>query len=371
MLLQKLRCFQFKNQASIELSFASQLNCLIGANGAGKTNLLDAIHYLCLTKSAFNPMDAQNIMHGQDQLAIQGHFVRADKDYEVQCVVRQDQGKVFKVNGKPYDKLKEHLGRFPIVLTTPYDAELIQGKSEVRRKFFDSIWCQIDSNYLNNLMQYQRILKQRNSFLKLYATTSLIDRTLLATYDQQLLPLARYIYETRKAFIDLFHPALQQQYEYFVDASEHIELTYISEVASLDFEQRYLDNLSQDLAAQRTTLGIHRDDFDFTLNGYSLKKIGSQGQQKSFIIALRLAQFACIYQACQCKPLLLLDDIFDKLDEERIQRLIQLITQHHFGQVWLTDARGTRSMAMMKEIKADKALFKIAGGHLVTHNGLR
>jgi DNA replication and repair protein RecF len=370
MLLQKLRCYQFKNYASIELSFASQLNCLIGANGSGKTNLLDAIHYLCLTKSTFTPIDAQNIMHGQDEFAIQAHFVRADKDYEAQCLVRRDQGKVFKVNGKPYDKLKEHLGRFPIVLTTPYDAELIQGKSEVRRKFFDSILCQIDNSYLNNLMQYQRILKQRNSYLKLYATTSRLDRTLLATYDQQLLPLARRIYEARKAFIDLFHPALQQQYDYFVDAPEDIELTYVSEVASLDFEQRYLDYLPQDLGAQRTTLGVHRDDFDFTLNGYSLKKIGSQGQQKSFIIALRLAQFACIYQACQCKPLLLLDDIFDKLDEERIQRLIQLITQHHFGQVWLTDARGLRSMTLMKEIRADKALFKIEKGGLVANDRL-
>jgi DNA replication and repair protein RecF len=370
MLLQKLRCFQFKNQASIELTFASQLNCLVGANGAGKTNLLDAIHYLCLTKSAFNPIDAQNIMHAQDQFAIQGHFVRADKDYEVQCLVRREQGKVVKVNGKPYDKLKEHVGRFPIVLTTPYDAELIQGKSEVRRKFFDNILCQIDSNYLNNLMQYQRILKQRNSCLKLYATTNRIDRTLIATYDQQLLPLARYIYEARKAFIGVFYPALQQQYDYFVQAPEAVELTYVSDVASLNFEQLYLDNLPQDLAAQRTTLGIHRDDFDFTLNGYSLKKIGSQGQQKSFIIALRLAQFAGIYQACQCKPLLLLDDIFDKLDEERIQRLIQLITQQHFGQVWLTDARGMRSMILMKEIKADKALFKIEKGALVANERL-
>jgi DNA replication and repair protein RecF len=219
-------------------------------------------------------------------------------------------------------------------------------------------------------MQYQRLLKQRNSFLKLYATSGMIDRTLLATYDQQLLPLARCIYEARKAFIDLFHPVLQQQYNYFVDAQEAVELTYASDVASLNFEQLYLDNLSQDLGAQRTTLGIHRDDFDFMLNGYSLKKIGSQGQQKSFIIALRLAQFVGIYQACQCKPLLLLDDIFDKLDEERIQRLIQLITQHHFGQVWLTDARGMRSMAMLKEIKADKALFKIGKGELVVNERL-
>ena len=368
MLLQKLRCFQFKNYATIELSFARQLNCLIGANGAGKTNLLDAIHYLCLTKSAFNPIDAQNIRHGQDKMAIQGQFSKAGKNHEVQCMVERNQGKSFKIDDKPYTKLRDHFGRFPVVFTTPYDAELIQGKSEVRRKFFDSILCQVDRVYLNTLIHYQRVLKQRNSLLKLHATQGAFDRTLLAAYDQQLLPLARNIYEARKAFIALFYPVLQKHYCYFVAAQEEIALNYISEVANPDFEQHYLAGLQQDLAAQRTTLGVHRDDFMFTLNGYSLKKLGSQGQQKSFIIALRLAQFACIQEACHFKPLLLLDDIFDKLDEERINRLIHLITQQHFGQVWLTDARGMRSTSMMQSIKADKALFKLENGKIVANH---
>ncbi len=219
-------------------------------------------------------------------------------------------------------------------------------------------------------MQYQRILKQRNSLLKLAATRGVLDRTLLAAYDQQLLPLATVIYETRKHFMGQFQPALQQHYRYFVDAPEEIALDYVSEVASPDFEQLYLASFQQDLAAQRTTLGIHRDDFDFILNGYPLKKIGSQGQQKSFIVALRLAQFACIYQACQIKPLLLLDDIFDKLDEERVGRLMQLIIQQRFGQVWITDARGIRSMDIIQPMKVDKALFKIEGGKLVAKTSL-
>jgi DNA replication and repair protein RecF len=367
MLLQKLRCFQFKNYHHIELQFASQLNCILGANGSGKTNLLDAIHYLCLTKSAFNPLDVQNILHGQTQFAIQGLFLQGDKEYEVQCVVKEEQGKTFKVNGKSYDKLKDHLGRFPIVLTSPYDAELIQGRSEVRRKFFDGILCQINSHYLDNLIQYQGLLKQRNGLLKLHAAGSRLNHTLLATYDQQLLPLAERIYSARKEFIAAFYPALQMHYRYFVDAQEEITLDYLSEASDPQFEQIYLNNWHRDLAAQRTTLGIHRDDFDFTLNGYPLKRIGSQGQQKSFIIALRLAQFTCIYQACGFKPLLLLDDIFDKLDEERIQKLVQLITQQHFGQVWLTDARGFRSKEIMQTIQADKAIFQVQEGALVAN----
>lgn len=370
MLLQKLRCLHFKNYASIALEFAAQLNCIVGANGAGKTNLLDAIHYLSLTKSAFNSIDAQNILHGEETLAIQGHFSKEDKGYDVQCVVQRDQGKTFKTNGKAYEKLRDHIGRFPVVLTTPYDTELIQGKSEVRRKFFDSILCQLDSTYLSTLMQYQQVLKQRNSLLRMHQERSWLDQDLLRSYDHQLLPLGRSIYEARKAFIAVFYPSFQAHYQYFVAAAEKVDLAYESAVASLDFEQQYLDNLQQDLVAQRTTLGVHRDDFIFTLDGYPLKKLGSQGQQKSFIIALRMAQFSCIHQVMHFKPLLLLDDVFDKLDEQRITRLVELMAQQHFGQVWITDARGARSAMMMKQLKADKALWKIDKGILVASNRL-
>lgn len=370
MLLQKLRCLHFKNYASIELAFAAQLNYIVGANGAGKTNVLDAIHYLSLTKSAFNPIDAQNILHGEETLAIQGHFTKADKGYDVQCVVQRDQGKTFKINGKAYEKLRDHIGRFPVVLTTPYDTDLIRGKSEVRRKFFDSILCQLDSTYLNTLVQYHQVLKQRNSLLRMHQERGSLDHDLLSSYDHQLLPLGKSIYEARRAFIGVFYPSFQEHYQYFLAAAEEVDLAYESEVASPDFEQQYVDNLQQDLVAQRTTLGVHRDDFVFTLNGYPLKKLGSQGQQKSFIIALRLAQFACIQQALHFKPLLLLDDVFDKLDEQRITRLVQLMAQQHFGQIWITDASGVRSTAMIKQLKADKALFRMDRGMLVESNRL-
>jgi DNA replication and repair protein RecF len=370
MLLRKLRCYHFKNYTSIELNFATQLNCIVGANGAGKTNLLDAIHYLSLTKSAFNSVDAQNILHGEAQMSMQGHFFKDDKLYEVKCIIDRDQGKTLQVNSKVYKKMREHIGQFPIVLTTPYDTELIRSTSEIRRKFFDTILCQIDPNYLHTLIQYQQVLKHRNGFLKMNAGNFNIDLALVNSYNKQLLPLCKQLYAARKTFLDIFYPLLQQQYEYFVDAPEVIEMSYESDVCNPDFEQRFFDNIKEDLLAQRTILGIHRDEYTFTLNNYPLKKFGSQGQQKSFIIALRLAQFACIEQALGCKPLLLLDDIFDKLDEQRIEKLVSLMAQQYFGQVWITDAGGKRSAAILKEIQADKALFKIEAGRLVENLSL-
>lgn len=365
MLLQKLRCFHFKNYLDIELSFATQLNCLIGPNGAGKTNLLDAIHYLSLTKSAFNPIDKQNILHDELQMAIQGTFIKLDQAYDVKCLVHREQVKTIETNGKLVDKLRDHLGQFPIVLTTPYDTDLIHGKSEIRRRFFDMILCQVNPDYLHKLIQYQQILKHRNGLLKMNVGRGSLDSALVAAYDQQLLPLGRALHEVRKNFIALFSPLLQQHYQYFVDAPEVIGLQYESDLDTPNFEQTYIDHLSEDIRFQRTVLGIHRDDFVGTLNGYLLKKFGSQGQQKSFIIALRLAQFACIQQMLGCKPLLLLDDIFDKLDEKRIERLMYLIAQQYFGQVWITDAAGTRSAELIKQIKTDKALFKIEAGRIV------
>ena len=370
MLLQGLRCFHFKNYVATELAFATQLNCIVGANGTGKTNLLDAIHYLSLTKSAFNPIDAQNIQHGQAMFAIQGNFRKLDQDYDVQCIVQRHPRKTLTTNGKACEKLRDHIGRFPIVLTTPDDTNLIQGASEVRRRFFDGILCQLDHAYLKILLQYQQVLKQRNSLLRTYPLKNLLDQDLLCFYDQQLLPLAKQIYDTRKAFIAVFAPSLQEHYQYFVEAPEAVGLMYTSALARPDFEQQYLDNLAQDLAAQRTTVGVHRDDFIFMLDSHALKKLGSQGQQKSFIIALKLAQFTCIHQALHYKPLLLLDDIFDKLDEKRIQHLMALIAQQHFGQVLITDAIGTRSTALMKQLKVDKALFRIDQGKLIASTHL-
>jgi DNA replication and repair protein RecF len=257
------------------------------------------------------------------------------------------------------------MGLFPVVLTTPYDMDLVWGGREVRRKFFDMLLCQLDRTYLNTLLQYQHLLKQRNSVLRLDRGAERLDQDLLASYDHRLLPLGKHLFMARTAFIQVFAPSFQKYYRYFAAASEEVQLFYVSEVASPDFEQKFRDSLQQDLALQRTTQGVHRDEVHFLLNGHLLKKIGSQGQQKSFIIALRLAQFECMHKALHLKPLLLLDDIFDKIDEQRIDRLVQLIVQQHFGQVFITDAKGKGSAAIMQQVKTNRALIRMdQGRHL-------
>ncbi|MCG8339842.1 MAG: DNA replication and repair protein RecF [Cytophagales bacterium] len=366
MLLKKVECIHFKNYASIGLNFSAQLNFIVGENGAGKTNLLDAIHYLSLTKSAFNLVDAQNIRHGEDFCSVQGDFLKERKGYSIQCIFQKNTKKVVKNNGKAYEKLSDHIGLFPIVLITPDDKDVIKEGNEIRRKFFDSILCQLDSSYLQTLIQYNHILKQRNSLLKAHTERGVLDHDLLTAYNHQLFPLGKKIGEARKKFTEVFHTSFIRHYQYIVEANERVHLTYKSEVVDPNFEQHFLDNLPQDLLLQRTTMGIHRDDFVFTINGYPLKKLGSQGQQKSFVIAMKLAQFDCINNAMKLKPLLLLDDIFDKLDEKRINRLVQLIAQYNFGQVFITEAREQRTLKMMEEVEADKKIFRIEKGKLVT-----
>ena len=365
MLLKKLRCVHFKNHNAVELAFADQLNFIVGPNGAGKTSLLDAIHYLSLTKSAFNTIDTQNIQHGHAAFAVEGHFVKEAKPYAVKCIFQQHGGKQLTNNDKSYDKLRDHIGLFPVVLTTPYDMDLIRGGSEARRRFLDSVLCQLDRGYMDTLLQYQHLLKQRNNLLRLHKEAGQWDQDLLAAYDDRLLPLGKRLFAARAAFIQVFAPSFQKHYQYFVAAEETVQLDYVSEVAAPDFEQKFRDSLAQDLALQRTTQGVHRDEVRFILNRHPLKKIGSQGQQKSFVIALRLAQYACLDKALQLKPLLLLDDIFDKLDEQRIDRLVQLIAQQHFGQVFITDAKGKSSAALMQQLKAAQTLIKMDQGRQV------
>ncbi|MEL6539257.1 MAG: DNA replication and repair protein RecF [Bacteroidota bacterium] len=362
MLLQKLRCAHFKNYTAVEIPFAEQLNLIIGSNGAGKTTLLDAIHYLSLTKSAFNTTDSHSIQHGQTAFAVEGSFVQQDKSCTVQCSFQKSKGKLIKKDGKPYDKLRDHVGCFPVVLATPYDMDLIRGGSEVRRKFFDGILCQLDGAYLNSLLKYHTLLKQRNSLLRTYKDAGQLNKDLLAIYDQQLLPLCQEIFTARNRLIQDFAPIFQTHYQYFVDATEEVQLYYESAVAESNFEQKFCSSLPQDLILQRTTQGVHRDEVHFVLNDHSLKKIGSQGQQKSFTLALRFAQFDYMHRALQRKPLLLLDDIFDKLDAQRINKLVQLMAQQHFGQVFMTDAKGTSNAVLMQQGGVDQALIEIEKG---------
>ncbi|MCU0389865.1 MAG: DNA replication and repair protein RecF [Thermoflexibacter sp.] len=358
MLLKKIQLLNFKNYEEILIPFSDGINGIVGENGSGKTNLLDAIHYLCLTKSAFNTIDSQNIRHGSSFFMIQGIFQKEEKDYEVHCNIQEGKAKTLRVEKKPYQKISEHIGQFPCVLMTPYDTDLIREGSEIRRRFFDNTLSQIDQTYLNNLLKYNKLIEQRNGLLKQFAERNYLDKILLDTYKAQILPLAHFIYEKRLDLIQSFVPILENYYFFICNQKEKINLLYESDLQTDNFEQEFDNQLQKDLILQRTTKGVHKDDYLFQIGGYSLNKFGSQGQQKSYVIALKLAQFELMSQLTKSKPLLLLDDIFDKLDDLRIKKLMELISKDRFGQVFITDARPERTKGLFDEIKKEILIFE-------------
>jgi len=365
MLLENLSLLNFKNYEELKLSFSPEINCFVGHNGVGKTNILDAIYYLSMTKSAFNSVDLQNIRHQEQFFSVLGSFRKGAEAYQVHCSLKAGQKKVFRKNKQIYDKISEHIGEFPVVLIAPYDTDLIREGSEGRRRFFDSILSQLDQDYLRCLLQYNHVLKQRNSLLKQFAERNYFDSDLLGRYDQQIISLGETIWRKRNEFITEFKPVFSNHFEFLSSNKEETDLSYVSDLIAPDFAQVFKQNQKKDMALQRTTLGIHKDDFEFTIQGNPLKKFGSQGQQKSFIIALKLAHFDMIKKAKGFKPLLLLDDIFDKLDELRIMRLMTMVAGNAFGQIFVTDARPERAQDIFQTLKGDVRIFKIDAGKLV------
>ncbi len=353
--LASLSLFNFKNYEEKKFTFSPQINCIVGKNGAGKTNLLDAIHYLCLTKSAFGNIDTQHIKHGEQFFMVQGQFYREQHQFLIDCNVQIGKGKIFRCNKKEYEKISQHVGEFPCVLMMPYDTDLIREGSEIRRRFFDNMISQMDLLYLQNLMQYNQLQKQRNATLQLFAQKNLLDKDLLESYNLPLLQLNQKIFKERQQFVNLFVPLLQMAYQQIANSSEVAKLAYETDLQATDFKTLFYSQLQKDLAAQRTTLGIHKDDYLFSLQDLSVAKFGSQGQQKSYVIALRLAQTALIAQQKKQQPLLLLDDIFDKLDDQRIAQLLAQLDNSNCGQVFLTDARPERTKkllaTMQREVK--------------------
>lgn len=366
MFLQELRLFNFKNYGEANLRFEQPVNCFLGSNGSGKTNLLDAMYYLSFTKSAINPSDIQNIKLGESQFIIKGNFLLNDKKKEVVCSFLQGQKKVVREDGQDCLKFSEHVGKYPVVLIAPQDIELIWDGSEVRRKFFDSLLSQIDHGYLENLILYSTFLKQRNSALKMFAERGQTDHDLLAGYDQKIIPAAKSIFTKRKEFLREYVPAFRKHYQNLSDSTqEEMDIQYKSDLEENDFGEILRKNLSRDLVAQRTTNGIHRDDFLFLLKGNEVKRYGSQGQQKSFLIGLKLAEFQTIAEKKQFKPLLLLDDIFDKLDDKRISKILKLVTEGMFGQLFITDARPARCKEVLKEINLKAGIVTIENGKFI------
>ncbi len=365
MWLKHLSVLNFKNYTESTLEFLPATNAFTGQNGAGKTNLLDAIHYLSLCKSYFNPIDSQHIKKGEDWFMVQGEFDRELMCDQVSCSLKKNQKKQFKKNKKEYGRLADHIGQFPLVMISPNDSFIIMDGSEERRKFVDNVISQTDNHYLDYLITYNRILLQRNTVLKNIRETGVFDIGLLEVLNMQLVESGEKIFARRREFMSEFLPEFQRYYQFLSDDAEQVSLIYESQLLTNDFMDLLSSQLDKDRALERTTVGIHKDDLLFSIHeGMPLKKFGSQGQQKSFLIALKLAQYAFLKNRKQFKPLLLLDDIFDKLDDQRTKKLMQLVSEDEFGQIFLTDTDSFRIQRIFKEIGKPIRIFEVEGGQV-------
>lgn len=362
MWLKNITLLNFKNYASAELDFSKTVNAFVGNNGAGKTNLLDAVHYLCLCKSYFNPIDSQQIKANEELFLVQGDFDRKEKNEKITCGLKRNQKKQFKRNKKEYDKLASHIGLFPLVMISPYDVNLIMDGSEERRRFIDNVISQTDADYLDELIVYNKHLLNRNALLKQIAATRKLDVTLLEILNEQLVQSGIKIFEKRKQFLADFIPLFNKHYSYISGDAEQVSLSYQSQLNEQDFGQLLAQSIEKDRLLERTTVGIHKDELLFAIREMPLKKFGSQGQQKSFLIALKLAQYSYLQKAKGFKPLLLLDDIFDKLDDLRVHKLMEMVSHHDFGQLFITDTSKERVNSIFNAINVNVTLFEVANG---------
>jgi len=364
MYLQQLSVINFKNYPEADISFIDGVNAFTGNNGAGKTNLLDAIHYLSLCKSYFNPIDSQQIKQGSDFFMINGVFERNDVRETIACAVKRNQKKQFKRNKKEYTRLADHIGLFPLVMVSPYDVSIIIEGSEERRRFVDNVISQTDNRYLDELITYNKVLENRNALLKSISQTGRYDPGLLEILDEQLVASGNRIFEKRRIFMEAFTAIFNKHYAFISDDAEQVQLSYESQLLHDDFASLLIKSTDKDRVLERTTTGIHRDDLLFTIHQMPMKKFGSQGQQKSFLIALKLAQYTFLYQQKGFKPLLLLDDIFDKLDERRVTKLMQMVSNHDFGQVFITDTSARRVKEVFNNINTEYKLFNVEEGQV-------
>jgi len=357
--LKWIKLTNFKNFPEFQIEFSPKINAFVGKNGAGKTNVLDAVHYLALSKSYLNHSDALNINFEADFFSLEGLFLKSDTEDLIFCGVQEKKPKVLKRNSKTYDRISDHIGLFPLVMISPYDSDLIKDGSETRRRFIDNIISQSNKVYLNDLIRYNRVLQQRNSLLKYFHQNNTFDAVSLEIYDQELIPLGQNIHQIRNEFIQEFLPIFQQYYQFISQGNESVGIRYESQLSEDKLENLLRNNLTKDRSAHYTTQGIHKDDLSFEIMNYPIKKFGSQGQQKSYLIALKLAQFEIIQQTVGITPLLLLDDIFDKLDENRVEQLIKLVNEERFGQIFITDTHPERTEMIIKKINAESKVFRL------------
>ena len=359
MFLKELSLTNYKNFESLKFSFDTKIICFVGLNGVGKTNILDSIYHLSYTKSYFNPIPSQNIKHGETFFFISGRYMIHDKEENILVSLKKGDKKIIKRNNKLYKKFSDHIGKIPLVLISPDDRNLIIEGSETRRKFIDGIISQTDKEYLNNLIDYNKTLKQRNALLKMFYDNSENIRKTIDIYDRQLSSDAHKIYDKRREFLNEFIPIFKSRYKELSNDKENVEIKHSSDISPDQNLYKLLKNsLEKDLKFQYTTKGIHKDDLNLNLDNFPIKKYGSQGQQKTFLIAMKLAQFDYLSKL-DSKPILLLDDIFDKLDDSRVKQIINLVNQEKFNQIFISDTNKTRSENIIKKVNKSYKIFEI------------
>jgi len=366
MYLKTLSLLNFKNFGEADIAFSPRINCFVGNNGAGKTNLLDAIHYLCLCKSYFNPVDTQNISHNKEFAMIQGTFTANERSDEVLCSIHHNRNKVFKRNKKEYEKLAHHIGLFPVVMISPEDSSLIMEGSEERRKFLNSMISQYDKRYLEDMICYNKLVSQRNKLLKDFGASHKFDEEMLSVYDDQMILPAERIFARRNEYTEKMIPIFRKYYHLIAPDHEEVDLKYQSQLVDHDYRILLSASRDKDRIMQYTTQGIHKDDLLLNLNGYPMKKTGSQGQQKTFLVTLKLAQFDFIKAMNQTPPILLLDDVFDKFDETRVRQIIRLVSDDHFGQIFITHTDEHKMQSILGEMDTDFRLFHIHEGKVIS-----
>ncbi len=364
--IRHLNLINFKNIVQAEIDFSSGINCLVGENGSGKTNVLDALYYLSFCKSYFNSIDSQNITHEQEFFVVQGQYERQGDDEHIYCGLKRSQKKHFKRNKKEYSKLANHIGLLPLVMISPADEQLINEGSEQRRKYMDGVISQYDKPFLDDLMRYNRSLLQRNATLKQLKESGSRDFSMLDLWDEQLKQLANRIYSKRIDFIKELVPVFQKYYAYISDGKEEIALNYKSHLHDGDLKAQLAEVRQKDVIVGYTTKGVHKDDLELLLGGYSIKKIASQGQKKTFLIALKLAQYEFIHKHNGIKPILLLDDIFDKLDDARSNRLLQLVSEDIFNQIFITDTNKSYLVDIVERTGKQYKVFDVANGQVIS-----
>lgn len=372
MILQELNILNYKNIREASMSFSEQINCFVGLNGQGKTNILDAIYYLSFTKSAYNAIDSQNIHHDEEMALVQGKYVEGDTEEMISCGLKRGVKKQFRRGKKDYKRLLDHIGLIPLVMVSPQDSELVVEGSDERRRFIDGVISQYNKAYLEHLTQYNALLKQRNALLKQYENVGLeqLPATLFEVLELQMVQHAEPIYAERVKFIEQFTPYFQQVYSAISGDKEQVSLGYVSQLHERDLTEALARTRGRDLILGWTSQGVHKDELEMKLGDYPLKRVGSQGQQKSYLLAMKLGQALYLsgVHAVHAKPILLLDDIFDKLDSERVERIVQLVVGQEFGQIFITDTDRQHLTAILREQASEAKVFVVTNGEITEVN---